>query len=63
MTASLVPADEAAAEPAAGVPAKLPKYYQVKRQLLEFTATLDPGSPVPPEIGRASCRERVSKQV
>jgi GntR family transcriptional regulator len=49
MTASALPTDEAPAEPPAGAPAKLPKYYQVKRQLLEFTATLDPGSPVPPE--------------
>ena len=48
MTASLLPAGEAA-EPLAGVPAKLPKYYQVKRQLLELTASLDAGSPVPPE--------------
>src|ERR1700756_173644 len=49
MTASALPTDEAAAEPPAGAPAKLPKYYQVKRQLLEFTAILDPGSLVPPE--------------
>ena len=49
MTASLVPADEDAAEPPASDPAKLPKYYQVKRELLAFTAMLDPGSPVPPE--------------
>ena len=28
---------------------KLPKYYQVKRQLLELTAALEAGSPVPPE--------------
>src|ERR1700683_4190407 len=48
MTASLLPIDEAA-EPPAGAPVKLPKYYQVKRELLAFTATLDPGSPVPPE--------------
>src|SRR6204780_179172 len=48
MPASLLPID-AAAEPPAGAPVKLPKYYQVKRQLLAFTATLDPGSPVPPE--------------
>jgi GntR family transcriptional regulator len=48
MTASLLPAEEAA-EPPAGDVARLPKYYQVKRQLLELTATLDPGSPVPPE--------------
>jgi GntR family transcriptional regulator len=28
---------------------RLPKYYQVKRQLLDFTAAMSPGSPVPPE--------------
>src|SRR5215469_18360651 len=28
---------------------RLPKYYQVKRQLLELTASMAPGSPVPPE--------------
>src|ERR1700744_3616861 len=49
MTAYLLSADDAAAEPPASVSAKLPKYYQVKRQLLELTAALDPGSPVPPE--------------
>jgi len=49
MTASALPTDEDAAEPAAGASVKLPKYYQVKRQLLELTATLDAGSPVPPE--------------
>jgi GntR family transcriptional regulator len=48
MTASALPSDEDAAGPPANV-LRLPKYYQVKRQLLEFTATLDPGSPVPPE--------------
>jgi GntR family transcriptional regulator len=48
MTASALPGDEDAAGPPANV-LRLPKYYQVKRQLLEFTATLDPGSPVPPE--------------
>src|SRR5579871_5853427 len=47
MTTSLVPADDAAEPP--GAAPKLPKYYQVKRELLAFTATLDPGSPVPPE--------------
>src|ERR1700735_2523778 len=49
MTASLLPADDTAGEPPASVPPRLPKYYQVKRQLLELTATLDAGSPVPPE--------------
>src|SRR5580693_4802384 len=48
MTASALPTDEAAGPPV-GLPPKLPKYYQVKRQLLEFTAILDPGSLVPPE--------------
>lgn len=28
---------------------RVPKYYRVKRQLLDLTATLSPGSPVPPE--------------
>jgi GntR family transcriptional regulator len=28
---------------------RLPKYYQVKRQLLELTSAMAPGSPVPPE--------------
>src|ERR1700728_1138690 len=28
---------------------RLPKYYQVKKQLLDFTAAMSPGSPVPPE--------------
>src|ERR1700726_3769522 len=49
MTASLLPADDTAGEPPAGVPPRLPKYYQVKRQLLELTAAMDAGSPVPPE--------------
>jgi GntR family transcriptional regulator len=31
------------------VPLRLPKYYQVKRQLLDLTSTMEPGSPVPPE--------------
>src|ERR1039458_10194700 len=57
MTASLLPADDTPDEapgPAAGAPPaslapRLPKYYQVKRELLELTAALDAGSPVPPE--------------
>src|SRR5579859_4252460 len=28
---------------------RLPKYYQVKKQLLELTSAMSPGSPVPPE--------------
>ena len=28
---------------------RMPKYYQVKRQLLDLTASMSPGSPVPPE--------------
>jgi len=53
MTASLLPADDTpgvpGASPGASTAPRLPKYYQVKRQLLELTATLDAGSPVPPE--------------
>jgi GntR family transcriptional regulator len=49
MTASALPSDDDAAGPPTDVPLRLPKYYKVKRQLLEFTATLDAGSPVPPE--------------
>src|ERR1700684_1583993 len=48
MTASLLPADDTSGEPAAVAP-RLPKYYQVKRELLELTAALAAGSPVPPE--------------
>jgi GntR family transcriptional regulator len=49
MTASLLPADDTPGVPGADAGPRLPKYYQVKRQLLELTAALDPGSPVPPE--------------
>src|SRR5260370_30389389 len=49
MTASLLPADDAPGEPAAAAVPRLPKYYRVKRQLLELTAAMDAGSPVPPE--------------
>src|SRR5262245_45798300 len=49
MTASLLPADDTPGMPGPDAGPRLPKYYQVKRQLLELTAALDPGSPVPPE--------------
>src|SRR6201994_242701 len=49
MTASLLPAGDPPGIPGAGAPPRLPKYYQVKRQLLELTAALEAGSPVPPE--------------
>src|ERR1039457_5850212 len=57
MTASLLPADDTSDEapgPAAGAPPaslapRLPQYYQVKRELLELTAPVAAGSPVPPE--------------
>ena len=49
MTASLLPADDTPGVPGADAGPRLPKYYQVKRQLLELTAALDAGSPVPPE--------------
>src|SRR5258708_40127249 len=28
---------------------RLPKYYQVKKHLLDFTAAISPGTPVPPQ--------------
>jgi GntR family transcriptional regulator len=34
---------------AAGRSARVPKYYTLKRHLLELTQTMPPGSPVPPE--------------
>jgi GntR family transcriptional regulator len=40
------PLEEVASPPAL---LRLPKYYQVKKQLLDFTAAMAPGSPVPPE--------------
>src|SRR4029079_13853618 len=49
MTASLLPADDTPGLPGADAGPRLPKYYQVKRQLLELTAALDPGGRVPPE--------------
>src|SRR6266436_9337384 len=49
MTASPLPAVDASSQPSAGMVPRLPKYYQVKRQLLELTAAMDAGSPVPPE--------------
>ena len=49
MTASALPTDDPAPGPHASVPPRLPKYYRVKRQLLDLTAAMDPGSPVPPE--------------
>jgi GntR family transcriptional regulator len=45
MTASAIPAED---EPLT-TEARLPKYYQVKKQLLELTSAMTPGSPVPPE--------------
>ncbi|HEV2931880.1 MAG TPA: GntR family transcriptional regulator [Streptosporangiaceae bacterium] len=49
MTASALPIDEPVPGPDVSTSPRLPKYYQVKRQLLDLTAALDPGSPVPPE--------------
>src|ERR1700731_1181945 len=49
MTASALPIDEPVPGPEVSTAPRLPKYYQVKRQLLELTAALDAGSPVPPE--------------
>src|SRR6201996_2689775 len=49
MTASALPADDTPGDAASGLAPRLPKYYQVKRQLLDLTAALEAGSPVPPE--------------
>jgi GntR family transcriptional regulator len=61
MSVSPMPAEDSAGESGALSPGKpgdpaspptvlrLPKYYQVKKQLLEFTSAMTPGSPVPPE--------------
>src|ERR1700760_707090 len=56
MTAFPMPAEENESVPSSlgdvsSPPAvlRLPKYYHVKKQLLEFTAALEAGSPVPPE--------------
>jgi GntR family transcriptional regulator len=35
--------------PPAELSPRIPKYYQLKRQLLELTRTMAPGTPVPPE--------------
>lgn len=40
--------------PAAGRTARVPKYYRLKRHLLDMTETLPPGTPVPPERTLAS---------
>ena len=48
MTVSPLRADQPEFPPE-GTGTRLPKYYQVKRQLLELTSAMDPGSPVPPE--------------
>src|SRR5580658_7538534 len=49
MTASLAQADDADGGPDPGAALRLPKYYQVKKQLLELTSAMTAGSPVPPE--------------
>src|SRR6202142_4693209 len=56
MTAFPMPAEETDGAPSplgslASSPSllRLPKYYQVKKHLLDFTAAMAPGSPVPPE--------------
>ena len=61
MSVSPMPADDSPGDASLLIPDKsgnltssptvlrLPKYYQVKKQLLEFTSAMSPGSPVPPE--------------
>jgi GntR family transcriptional regulator len=48
VTASPAIRDGEPARPGQPAP-RIPKYYAVKRQLLELTAAMAPGSPVPPE--------------
>ena len=43
------PASAAAAIDSSADLLRMPKYYQVKKHLLDFTAAMSPGSPVPPE--------------
>ncbi len=42
-------AGEATANGTGARPARVPKYYRLKRHLLEITQTMPPGTPVPPE--------------
>jgi GntR family transcriptional regulator len=50
MTAPPAPGDaEGGMVPPTELSARIPKYYQVKRQLMELTRTMAPGTPVPPE--------------
>jgi GntR family transcriptional regulator len=44
-----VPGASSEADQGAGDRLKIPKYYRVKRQLLDLTEAMAPGSPVPPE--------------
>ena len=44
--------DVSSAENEGGAPirtARVPKYYRLKKHLLDMTETLPPGTPVPPE--------------
>ncbi|HEV2377391.1 MAG TPA: GntR family transcriptional regulator [Streptosporangiaceae bacterium] len=47
MAISPIPSDPGPDPP--GAISRVPKYYQVKRQLLEMTRAMNPGTPVPPE--------------
>jgi GntR family transcriptional regulator len=50
VTASPAPGDpDGDLVPPTEISARVPKYYQVKRQLLELTRAMAPGTPVPPE--------------
>ncbi|HZG04464.1 MAG TPA: GntR family transcriptional regulator [Streptomyces sp.] len=46
--------DATAGSGAGGRTARVPKYYRLKRHLLEMTETMPPGTPVPPERTLAS---------
>jgi GntR family transcriptional regulator len=49
VTAFPAPGDAGGEAPPAELSARIPKYYQVKRELLELTRAMAPGTPVPPE--------------
>jgi GntR family transcriptional regulator len=62
VSASAVPAAAAGPGPPGQAGPRVPKYYQVKRQLLELTRAMAPGTPVPPEreLARAYSTSRTT---
>jgi GntR family transcriptional regulator len=62
VTASPAAGDADSDLPPTELSARIPKYYQVKHQLLELTRTMSPGTPVPPEreLARAYATSRTT---